>query len=112
MGQKLLHVPEAAACNPDFARELPRFLSRAPNMFTADEMRTHLARIERIRREPVLTDHEFDEFDREDVRLVLERQRQFDLLKELLAAPTFGTSAARPIMFRSLPGHRNRATVQ
>ena len=92
VGEKLLHFAEAAARNPDFARELPRFVSRVRNMFTADEMRTHLERVERLRRQPVLTDDEFDELDHEDPRLVLEKQRQFDLVKELLTSPTLGTS--------------------
>ena len=92
VGEKLLHFPEAAVRNPNFARELPRFVSRVRNMFNADEMRTHLAPIERLRRQPVLTDDEFDELDHEDPRLVLEKQRQFDLVTELLTSPTLGTS--------------------
>lgn len=91
-GREAAHFAEAAARNPDFARELPRFVSRVRNMFTADEIRTHLARVERLRRQPVLTDDEFDELDHEDPRLVLEKQRQFDLVKELLTSPTLGTS--------------------
>ena len=33
--------------HPEFARELPRFVSRVRRMFTPQEIRTHLARIER-----------------------------------------------------------------
>ena len=94
VGEKLLEFAEAAARNPDFARELPPYVSHVRNMFTADEIRTHLARIERLR-QPALTDDEFDELDHENPRSVLKKQRQFDLLKELLAAPTFGTPEQR-----------------
>ena len=84
--------PEAAAQDPDFARELPRFVSRVRSMFTADEIRSHLARIERARREPVVTDDEDDEFDHEDPGLLAERHHQFELVKELLTVPALGTS--------------------
>ena len=52
VGEKLLHFAEAVARHPDFAREMPRFVSRVRSMFTAEEITTHLARIERERREP------------------------------------------------------------
>ena len=92
VGEKLLNFAEAAARDPDFARELPRFVSRVRSMFTADEIRSHLARIECARREPVVTDVELDELDLEDPGLLKERHRQFDLVKELLTAPALGTS--------------------
>ena len=47
--EKLLHFAEAAPRNPDFSRELPRFIFHVRNIFHVDEMRTHLARIERLR---------------------------------------------------------------
>ena len=84
VGEKLLNFAEAAARDPDFARELPRFVSRVRSMFTADEIRSHLARIECARREPVVTD---DELDHEDPGLLEERHRQFELVKELLTVP-------------------------
>ena len=92
VGEKLLNFAEAAAQDPDFARELPRFVSRVRSMFTADEIRSHLARIECARREPVVTDVELDELDHEDPGLLEERHRQFELVKELLTAPALGTS--------------------
>ena len=92
VGEKLLQFAEAAAQDPDFARELPRFVSRVRSMFTADEIRSHLARIECARREPVVTDVELDELDLEDPGLLEERHRQFELVKELLTVPTLGTS--------------------
>ena len=92
VGEKLLNFAEAAARDPDFARELPRFVSRVRSMFTADEIRSHLARIECARREPVVTDVELDELDLEDPGLLAERHRQFELVKELLTVPALGTS--------------------
>src|ERR1700733_15141067 len=47
VGEKLLNFTEAAAKHPDFARELPRFVSGVRQMFTAQEIGVHLARIER-----------------------------------------------------------------
>ena len=51
VAEKLLNFAEAAAQHPEFARELPRFVSRVRQMFTAQELVVHLARIERERRE-------------------------------------------------------------
>ena len=92
VGEKLLNFAEAAARDPDFARELPRFVSRVRSMFTADEIRSHLARIECARRESMVTDVELDELDQEDPGLLAERHRQFELVKELLTVPALGTS--------------------
>ena len=49
VAEKLLNFAEAAAQHPEFARELPRFVSRVRQMFTAQELVVHLARIERER---------------------------------------------------------------
>ena len=61
-------------------------------MFTAHELEAHLARIERERRENDLADMEDDEAPFENPESALERTRQFDLIRELLAANTLGTS--------------------
>src|SRR5216684_8381866 len=37
----------AASRHPEFARELPRFVSEVRRLFTPEEIRTHLARLER-----------------------------------------------------------------
>ena len=47
VAEKILNFAEAAAQDPEFARELPRFVSRVRQMFTAQELEVHLARIER-----------------------------------------------------------------
>ena len=42
VGEKLLNFAEASAHSPDFARELPQFLSEVRRMFTPDEIATQL----------------------------------------------------------------------
>ena len=92
IAEKLLHFAEAAAQHPEFARELPRFVSRVRQMFPAQELEAHLARIERERRENDLAAMEDDEVPFENPAAALERTRQFDLIKELLTANMLGTS--------------------
>ena len=92
VGEKLLHFAEAAARHPDFAREMPRFVSRVRSMFTDDEISTQLARIERERQDAVVTDVEAYDLDFENPATLAARTQQFKLLKELSTAPTLGTS--------------------
>ena len=47
VAEKLLNFAGAAAEHPEFARELPRFVSEVRRMFTPQEIRTHIARVER-----------------------------------------------------------------
>ena len=92
VAEKLLNFAEAAAQHPEFARELPQFVSRVRRMFTAEELQAHLARIERERHEHDLAAVEDDEAPLENPAAALERTRQFDLIKELLTANSLGTS--------------------
>ena len=92
VGEKLLTFAQAATEHPEFVRTLPRFVSRVRGMFIAQELESHLARIERIRRENELAAMEVHEPDLEDPTAVAERARQFDFVKELLTAPALGTS--------------------
>ena len=91
VAEKLLNFAEAAAQHPEFARALPRFVSRVRQMFTAHELEAHLARIERECRENDLANMEDDEAPFENPASALERTRQFDLIRKLLAANTLGT---------------------
>ena len=61
-------------------------------MFTAEEIESHLARIERQRRAAVVTDVEVDELGCEDPTVIEERARRFEFVKELLTSPALGTS--------------------
>ena len=92
VAEKLLNFAEAATRHPEFARELPRFVSRVRQIFTAQELVVHLARIERERRENDLAAMEDDEPPFENPAAALKRAQQFDVIKELLTANTLGTS--------------------
>ncbi len=47
VAEKLLNFASAAAQHPEFARELPQFVSEVRRVFTPQEILTHLERIER-----------------------------------------------------------------
>jgi hypothetical protein len=98
VGEKLMTFADAAADHPDFAKELPRFVSEVRRMFTADEIGLHLAQIERARNETdgdVIEDG--DMVEEEDIfpeshAAATARIRRFMLIKELLTVTTLGTS--------------------
>jgi hypothetical protein len=98
VAEKLLDFADAAVRHPEFARELPRFVARGRRMFTPQEMRAHLARIEREQREHNADIEEDDAFDNEDELLfespvaAAERARQLATIRELLTAAELGTS--------------------
>jgi len=94
VGEKLMSFASAASRHPDFARELPRFVSEVRRMFTPDEIGAQLAQIERSQNErsvDVLEEEE-DHLLREGPDAVAECVQQFMLVKELLTAPMLGTS--------------------
>ena len=92
--EKLLNFISAAADHPAFARELPRFVSEVRRMFTSDEIRTHLARIERAQQAKAAAAPKDDEDEtfRESPATVAARARQFAIIRELLTAHELGTS--------------------
>ena len=92
--EKLLNFISAAADHPEFARELPRFVSEVRRMFTLDEIRTHMARIEREQqaKDAASSEDDEDETFRESPATVAARTRQFAIIKELLTAQELGTS--------------------
>ena len=92
VGEKLLNFANAASRHPDFARELPRFLSAVRRMFTPDEIRAHLEKIERAQSEQDVEVLDEDDPLRESPAAAAERTQQFALIKELLTATTLGTS--------------------
>ncbi|MHC2283735.1 hypothetical protein ACVME8_010405 [Bradyrhizobium diazoefficiens] len=51
VGEKLMSFTSTASRHPDFARELPRFVSEVRRMFTPDEIGAQLAQIERSHNE-------------------------------------------------------------
>jgi hypothetical protein len=92
VGEKLMNYASAASRHPDFARELPRFVSEVRRMFTPDEIGARLAQIERAPNENDIDVLEEDDPLRESPAAAEERVRQFLLIKELLTATTLGTS--------------------
>jgi hypothetical protein len=92
VGEKLINFASAATQHPEFARELPRFVSEVRRMFTPEEIRIHTARLEREQSEKAVDDSDEDELYPESQIAAAERIRQFVTLKELLTAPELGTS--------------------
>ena len=92
VGEKLMNFASAASRHPDFARELPRFVSEVRRMFTPDEIGAQLAQIERSQNERNVDVLEEDDLLREGPDAVAECVQQFMLVKELLTAPMLGTS--------------------
>ena len=101
VAEKLFNFADAATAYPEFARELPRFVARVRGLFTSEEIRAHLNRIELERREYDANINERDEFDEQDEQpedglestsTAEERARQFAVIAELLTAIELGTS--------------------
>ena len=92
VGEKLMNFASAASKYPEFAREFPRFISEVRRMFMPEEMRTHIARLEREQSEKADEVSEEDELHRESPIAAAERVRQFTTVKELLTAAELGTS--------------------
>jgi DNA-binding SARP family transcriptional activator len=92
VAEKLLNFASAASTHPEFARELPRFVSEVRRMFTPDEIATHLPQIERAQAEKDVEVLDEDDPFRESPAATAERVRRFNLIKELLTATTLGTS--------------------
>jgi dsDNA-specific endonuclease/ATPase MutS2 len=91
--EKLLTFASAAADHPEFARELPRFVAEVRRMFTLEEIRSNLARVESEHREKAAeAAKDDDELFRESPATIAEQARQFAMIKELLTAPELGTS--------------------
>jgi hypothetical protein len=91
VGEKLMNFANAASGHPDFATELPRFVSAVRRMFTPAEIRMHLAQIETAQTEE--DDDDLEDEDALDESLAAaEHVRRFMLVKELLTATTLGTS--------------------
>src|SRR5664280_3091576 len=92
VAEKLLNFSSAASQHPEFAREMPRFVARVRCMFTPEEIRTHIARIELEQRETAGEVLEEDELHRESPIAAAAHAQQFATIKELLTATELGTS--------------------
>jgi hypothetical protein len=92
VAEKLLNFASAASQHPSFARELPRFVAQVRQLFTPEEIRTHIERIERDRNLREAEDPQDDDMATEDPETGATRSHQFDMIKELLTATQLGTS--------------------
>ncbi len=88
-----MNFASVARDHPAFARELPRFVSEVRRLFSADEIRTRLKRLEREETEKDAETRDPDEYEVRDESPAgtAERVRQFDTIKDLLTADTLGT---------------------
>lgn len=91
VGEKLMSFAGAVSRHPDFARELPRFVSEVRRMFTPDEIGAHLVQIEPSQNEKNV-DILDDDLLHESSTAAAERVQQFMLVKELLTTTMLGTS--------------------
>src|SRR5208337_4841219 len=87
VGEKLMNFASAAHDHPAFASELPRFVSEVRRMFSAEEIRTQLARLEceQSERDAESGDPDEEEVFSESPAMAAERVRQFAMIKELLS---------------------------
>jgi hypothetical protein len=92
VGEKLIDFASAASQRLEFARELPRFVSEVRRMFTPEEIRTHIARLEREQSEKAVDVWEEDELYPESSIAAAERVRQFTTIKDFLTTAELGTS--------------------
>ena len=92
VGEKLLNFANAASRYPEFGRELPRFVAEVRRMFTPEEIRTQLVRLEREQRERDADVSEEDDPLAESPATIADRARQFVMIKEFLTATKLGTS--------------------
>ena len=95
VSEKLLDFARATEREPELARQLPRFVSEVRRIFQADEIRFHLARVEREQETQELVLHDDEIFDEDEVfseEISAARARSFMLIKQLLLAPQLGTS--------------------
>jgi hypothetical protein len=98
VAEKLFHFVDAAIDRPEFAKELPRFVAHIRGLFTPQEIRTNLARLEREQTGSAADNDNGDDWD-DDVELIREsaaeaarHAQQFAVIKELLTAAELGTS--------------------
>lgn len=92
VGEKLINFASAASQHSELTRELPKFIAQVRQMFTREDIWTHIARLEHERNERSNDVAKEDELFRESPVVAAERDRQFTTIKELLTAAELGTS--------------------
>jgi phosphopantothenate synthetase len=95
IGEKLLDYAEMAVTRPEFARELPSFVAEIRSIFSADEIRTcleHLDRMRRLDNEALSAEPSGDDASIETPAERAAAAERFRRLKELLTSTVLGTA--------------------
>ena len=92
VAEKLMNFAAAAADHPAFARELPRFVAQVRLMFTPEEIRTHIERIEREQIERDANATIDDDLLQDSTATSAARTHRFATIKAFLTASQLGTS--------------------
>ena len=98
VAEKLMSFAEAAWERSEFAREVPGFVAEVRRIFSVQELREHLARMEREQglekaecAEAAALDEPDDDFA-DPPALVAARQERFGIMKAMLLEAQLGTS--------------------
>jgi hypothetical protein len=95
IGEKLLDYAEMAVTRLEFARELPSFVAEIRSIFSADEIRTCLEHLDRMRRlddEALSAEPSGDDASIETPAERAAAAERFRRLKELLTSTVLGTA--------------------
>lgn len=88
-----MHFAEAAASHADFAYELPALVAEIRQIFTSEEIATHLAALERAQAAELTDSGDLvDDLDLETPAMAAARSERFATLKFVLVAQQLGTS--------------------
>jgi hypothetical protein len=93
VGEKLLNCAAAATNHPEFARELPGFVSEVRQIFRVEDIRQQLARIEREEQAlaTIPLDPDLDFLAETSAECAARRQRHATI-RALLIEPQLGTA--------------------
>ena len=92
VAEKLLNFARAAADRTELARDLPQFVSKVRLMFTPEEIRTEIARIEREMHASNAAEADDDDLMQENPVEVARQAERFAAIKDLLTARELGIS--------------------
>jgi hypothetical protein len=94
IGEKLMTYAHTAVTRPEFARELPRFVAEIRNIFSGEEIRHYLDRLERmaaIEDERALNENDDSDFFRDSPEQRAAKRARLAQLRELLTLAVLGT---------------------
>jgi hypothetical protein len=93
IGEKLLTYADTAVTKPEFARELPRFVSEVRDIFRGEEIRHYLDHLERMAviEDEQATDDDNSDFLKDSAEQLAAKRARFAQLRELLTSTVLGT---------------------